>query len=174
MKKTSLLFLVSLVPAIGNANYSELAKAQLEGGVVALSSGPVYLQDGILPAGVEYCDSKGHCDARITPGKLCIPLSGLQPDMSYTLSCDIENPNYSKPYPVVIKVPDGSINGVRSPSNQYLLNHNVSKYTTSFKYHLTRYSGVGVIEPETTLCFSNYDNTDAVHLKNCMAVYSTQ
>src|SRR6185312_11294769 len=77
-------------------------------------------------------------------------------DATFNITCDIENPNYNKPYPVVMAVKSGKLDGVSS--NQFLLNHLISKYTTT----VNGYSYVP---------FINLDDTDPFYVKNCVAVY---
>ena len=119
-----------------------------------LKSGPFYLADGTLPP-----KSNGS-----NFGILNIPLQqSLIMEMQYDITCDIENPNYNKPYPVVIKIFHGNINSVTSPSGQYLLDKQISKYKTR----------IVMIPQRLYLTFYNYDDTDSVFVRNCIAVYAT-
>lgn len=159
MRKIVLLIISVLLPIVSKASDN------------FLSSGPFYFSDGVVPPKKQNgCRMEeihdGSCDFKI--GRLVIPLTGLQIGIAYNISCNIENPNYDKPYPVVLKISGGSINGVKSPSNQYLLDHKVSKYATQIVYSLDG-SGKG-----NKLEFLNFDNTDSVYVKDCFAIYSTQ
>jgi hypothetical protein len=134
-----------------------------------LSSPPINLTGGTVPPGVK---------------DLTISLQTLTPSTTYDVTCDIENPKFDQPNPVVIKlgfpgfdknsnvinnpntIKSSSINGVTSPSNQYLLNHQISKYSVRFYMH-------GTIVDHPRLMFTNYDNSDSVYVKNCIATYAT-
>ena len=118
------------------------------------SSGPFYLQGGTIPP---------------NKGKLEVSLASLPLDVALKVTCDIENPSYSKPYPVVITT-TGSINGVKSPSNQYLLDHQISKYAERFIIRVDSNNGR---RWPPYFVFTNHDNTDSVYVTNCIAIYET-
>lgn len=115
-----------------------------------MDSGPFNLPGGVIPPKSQH------------PGLLRIPLTSLPLDaVAFDITCDIENPNYNKAYPAVIRFYNGTLDGVASSSNQYLLNHQISKFATRW-LRLSR-----------DLMFENYDTVDSVFVKNCMAVYAT-
>jgi hypothetical protein len=103
---------------------------------------------------------------------LSIPLRQLLPiedDAPVIITCDIENPNYNKPYPAVIKLSTFksdenvcSLNNVTSPTKLYLLNKKTSKYRVRTTYSYWE-----------TLNFQNYDDMDMVSITNCMAIYDS-
>jgi hypothetical protein len=122
--------------------------------VYSMSSGPFYFSGGdVLPKST-----------------LSIPLKELLPieeNAPILVTCDIYNPNYSKPYPVVIRLSTYmrdsnicSLNGTTSSTKLYLLNNKTSK----FRAHTTYSSW-------ETLNFQNYDDVDTVSVTNCMATY---
>ena len=107
-------------------------------------SGPFYLEDAtVAPNSFRY-----------------ISLKSLPKDRAYNITCNIEDPNYTKPYPAVIKV---DINAL--PLGQYLLDHPITKITA--KHIIPRNEYV-------TLIFTNYDDTDLIFIQKCMATYTTQ
>lgn len=118
------------------------------------SSGPFYLQGGTIPP---------------NKGQLKVSLDSLPLDLAFKVTCDIESPNYNNPYPVVITT-TGSINGVTSPSKQYLLNHQISKYAERFIIR-----GVPTVGGRWPMDFGfiNYDDIDPVYVTNCIAIYET-
>jgi hypothetical protein len=116
-----------------------------------LSSGPFYFAGGTIPSKNE------------NSGILNLSTASLPENGSLNVTCDIENPNFSHPYPVVIEFYNGSLNGVISPSNQYLLDHQINKYHTLLTLQ----------QRPRFIRFTNYDDTDAVFVKNCIAVYAT-
>lgn len=120
------------------------------------SSGPFYLAGGTVPPKGQFA------------GILNISLESLPRNVTLDITCDIENPNYYNPYPVVIGFYNGSLNGKSSPTNQYLLNNEVSKYASRILIDGTSPQGNPSI-----IRFTNYDTTDSVYVENCMAVYAT-
>lgn len=118
-------------------------------------SGPFYISGGILPPR----------DKTQEPGIFNLNIKHLPKDNLYEVSCDIDNPNYHKAYPVIISIPmEGvrSINGNYNYTNQYKLNLPLNKYRAIIQ------------NTGKPLQFANYDDTDAVYIKNCIALYATQ
>ncbi|HAT1757188.1 TPA: hypothetical protein I8Y95_001717 [Legionella pneumophila] len=132
------------------------------------SSGPFYLPDGIIPPKKQSGCKSGETDCDSKMGVFRLRLDMLEFNRAYDLTCDFENPNYNVPYPIVIKSPGGNINGVTSPTGQYLLDHEKSKYQIRVTPTMDNYGKV------TTLIFYNYDDTYSVYVKNCKAVYAVQ
>lgn len=118
-------------------------------------SGPFYFPGGAVPPKTDF------------PGILNISIQSLPRNVRLKITCDIENPHYNMPYPVVLEFL-GSLNGVTSPSNLYLLNHEISKYERQLTIDGTQPQG-----NPSHIRFSNHDDSDAVYIKNCMAVYAT-
>lgn len=122
----------------------------------SMNSGPFYFAGGEVPP----------------KSALSIPLRQLLPiedDVPIIITCDIENPNYSKPYPAVIKLSTYkrddnicSLNNVTSPTKLYPLNNKTNKYRARTTYSYWE-----------TLNFQNYDDTDTVLVTNCMAIYDS-
>jgi hypothetical protein len=116
------------------------------------NSGPFYLTGGTVPPKAQ---------------SLAIVLTSLPRTVNLDINCDIENPNYDKPFPVVISA-HGSINGVTSPTYQYLLDHQISKFKTQVFISYLPPNG----DP-SAIYITNYDASDAVQVKNCIVTYTT-
>lgn len=142
MKKSMLINCLLLISMHANA-YS-------------MSSGPFYFSGGDVPP----------------KSTLSIPLRQLLPieeNAPIVITCDIENPNYNKPYPVVMKLSTYkiesnvcSLNGLTSSTKLYLLNNKINKYRVHTTYSYWE-----------TLNFQNYDDTDSVSVSNCAAIYDS-
>lgn len=118
-------------------------------------SGPFFIPGGILLPR----------DTDNNPGVFNLNLTNLPKGNVYEITCDLDNPNYHKDYPVIIGIPKAgvrSINGNYNYTNQYKLNLPLNKYRA-------------IIENNGNLLqFLNYDDTDAIYIKNCIALYATQ
>lgn len=95
--------------------------------------------------------------------------SGISSTAIFDITCDIENPNFNKPNPVVIGLWGDSsnvkINGAFVTSKQLLLNKSINKF--SMVINMASYIN------KSSFIFMNYDDFDSVYVKNCIAVYST-
>jgi len=126
---------------INNLTYAYNNKYELK------YSGPFYLAGGVIQPNHPF-----GLDLRQLPW----------PGSAYKVTCDIENPNYFKDYPVVIWVNGAievTINQKHSSTQQYLLNTPINKFEAISRQYIT---------------FVNYDDTDPVYLTNCVATYSTE
>lgn len=105
-------------------------------------------------------------------GNINISLDELIIDAHYVIKCDIENPNYQKTYPIILRiyantcstcggVGDFSINGKPPNLGQAALNQYSNKFAASASKH----------DPggRLGLGFSSYDDTDTAFVKNCFA-----
>lgn len=101
-------------------------------------------------------------------GNLIIHLDGLTKNTTYDVMCDIENPMYSKTYPAVIKIypATSAINGKTSRFGQFKLDMLSSKFFTTITTGRD-----DTDRPDIT--FTNYDDTDTIYVKNCIADYTT-
>ncbi len=128
--KVICLFLLLL---INNLTFSYDNKYELQ------NSGPFYLEGGVIqPKNLFSLDFDQ------------LPSVGY----AYKVTCDIENPNYFKDYPVVIWAAgtfEGTINQKSSSSKQYLLNKLVNKFEA-----ISRQS----------IAFINLDDSDPVYVTN--------
>lgn len=114
--------------------------------MLSSGSGPFYLEDEILgPKSFRY-----------------ILLKTLPRDRAYNITCDIENPNYMRPNPVVIQVQVAAKSYYSL--GQYLLN--VPKITITAK-------NVIPTDDYSKLIVTNYDDADLIFIKRCMAKYAT-
>ncbi|MFT4060667.1 MAG: hypothetical protein QM652_14125 [Legionella sp.] len=133
---------------------SWLLPISIHANAYSTSSGPFYFSGGTV----------------FPKTTLSIPLRQLLPieeETPIVITCDIENPNYNNPYPVVIKLSTYktesnvcSLNGVTSSTKLYLLNNKINKYRVHTTYSYWE-----------TLNFQNYDETNLVSVTNCMATY---
>lgn len=129
-----------------NPPYS--ANAQLPKISNLQSSGPFYLQGGVvLPNG----------------GQLRVSLDTLPIEMTYTITCDIENPNWNKPYPLVVSIFNAG------KKSQRLLNQKITQYSDKV---FIGYDATGRRWPRD-FSFINHDDTDPAYVKNCIAIYAT-
>jgi len=120
-----------------------------------LASGPFYFAGGVVPPKEKF------------PGNLHIPLASLPKNVILDITCDIENPNFEKQYPVVIEM-TGALNGKVNASHLYLLNNLISKFSIRLNIDGTTPQG-----NPAYLTFRNHDTANAVSVKNCVAVYAT-
>lgn len=92
---------------------------------------------------------------------------------AYSLTCDIQNPNYSKQYPIVLGISVTTSKGPYAPititldgkplnSNQAALTLPDNSYVIWPVYGGPQYYG-------DTLTFANYDNSDTATITNCVA-----
>ena len=81
-------------------------------------------------------------------------------DTTYRVTCDIENPNYDKRYPVVLTLPSVD---QKTDGGQILLNQRITKYDVMVKPMIVA----------DHLVFRNHDNTDSVYIKDCIETYAT-
>ena len=110
----------------------------------------------------------GLLGGKINPkGNLSIHLDNLPKNTAYTVTCNIENPTYTKIYPAVIKIyPDSAIvNDHQSRFGQFRLDKENNKLI------ITILTGRDDMDrPEISI--TNYDDTDPVYVKNCIADYA--
>lgn len=111
----------------------------------------------------------------VKPGaQVVFDLETVLPDNgeAFSLTCDIQNPNYSKQYPIVLGM--GVEYGYSAASstitlNGKPLNSNQAALTLSDNFYAAY-----PIYSYYTLWFTNYDNSDTATVTNCVATPTVQ
>lgn len=105
----------------------------------------------------------------ITPGTF-YPLNIKDPlkvGRLYNLKCNIQNPNYSNPYPVVLYIPQTGVNSNTLNGHPFVNSMAV----------LDQYNNLLVI-PKITWGYTNnlynYDNASVITITECKAYYATE
>ena len=117
---------------------------------------------------------------------LKIKLKSLINNRYYKITCDIENPNYPSPDPVVVKLTGGwsvqtnpappggigkiTLNGHELSHSQALANQFENKYVVLDVWFGNKPSD-SPNSPILELRFENYHTTDSITVKNCFADY---
>lgn len=106
-------------------------------------------------------------------GDGAIFLNQLAYEKKYTVTCDIENPNYNKQYPVIIYVSTSL--GV-DPSVKFIVNDKEPKYKqTLLNQAINKYVAIGVQRTDPHpyvgiyLYIRSYDDSDTIYIRNCIA-----
>lgn len=127
-----------------------------------LDSSPVYFNGGYVTPNSTYV-------IELTKAQL---IGGRH----YKITCDIHNPLYNKPYPVVMRMTTHqyagratiTLNGKPLAFDQGTMNHEINKYLIS-DVSLAE----GNINDVLQMKFENFDTSDSVTIENCMASYVT-